>query len=92
MAFIDGAADLEDWPLDRLKLSSESLRAPMSLQVEPTAAGLVDTGKALPVCGNDGGPCGANIEPAPPDIGCIIPAGGRDVMDRPSSRSTELAD
>ena len=91
MAFIDGAAPLEAEPLDRLKLSSESLKAPMSLQVEPTAAGLEETGKALPVCGNDGGPCGASMEPAAPDMGCIIPAGGRDVIERPSSRSTELA-
>ena len=57
MAFIDGAAVLAAGPLDRLKLSSESFKDPMSCHVDPTAAGLVE-GKALLVEGRDGGPWG----------------------------------
>ena len=54
-AFIEGAAARESGPLLRLKFINLSLRAPMSDQVEPTAAGLEV--KALGVmAGRDGGP------------------------------------
>ena len=55
MAFIDGAAVLLAGPLDRLKLSRESFKAPISCQVDPTGAGLLE-GKALLLEGRDGGP------------------------------------
>ena len=55
MAFIDGADVLAAGPLDRLKLSRESFKDPISCHVDPTAAGLVE-GKALLVEGRDGGP------------------------------------
>ena len=88
MAFIDGAGPLEAGPLDRLKLSRESFKAPMSDQVDPTAAGL-EEGKALLEVGRDGGPWeGFSREPPPIIGGCIMEAcGGREVMDRPPRRS-----
>ena len=72
-------------PLLRLKFINLSLRAPMSDQVEPTGAGLEV--KALGVmAGKEGGPWGWRRSPAGAGC-CIMAAGGRDVIDRPSSRS-----
>ena len=60
---MEGAAALESGPLLRLKFINLSLRAPMSDQVEPTAAGL--SVKALGVmAGREGGPWGWSRPPA----------------------------
>ena len=60
MAFMEGAAVLDAGPLDRSRLSSESLRPPIPFHVEPTATGLAFPAeaefKALPVVGSEGGP------------------------------------
>ena len=82
---MEGAAALESGPLLRLKFINLSLRAPMSDQVEPTAAGLEV--KALGVmAGREGGPWGWRRPPAG-GAGCIMAGGGREVIDRPSRRS-----
>ena len=85
IAFMEGAAVLEAGPLDRLKLSRESLRPPMSCHVDPMGAAEAGLGKALEA-GRDGGPWGWSMEAAG---GCIMAAGGSEAMERPSSRSRD---